>query len=153
MKKIKIFVATHKKFIIPSVLPRENYVIITNGIQLKSDDYDIIVVPKSYKDEIGGYSDVEMSETYMLKYIYEKNYSFWQKLYLFWTKVIIRKYSCFYYLGIDFFLYNLMPVIIKAIKQSENDTKKAICIPYKNKSSLPSIYPLTLYPAFWVIEE
>lgn len=86
-------------------------------------------------------------------YIYEKNYSFWQKLYLFWTKVIIRKYSCFYYLGIDFFLYNLMPVIIKAIKQSENDTKKAICIPYKNKSSLPLIYPLTLYPAFWVIEE
>ena len=41
-----------------------------------------------------------------------------------------------------------MPVIIKAIKQSENDTKKAICIPYKNKSSLPLDYPLTLYPAF-----
>ena len=71
MEKIKIFVATYKKFIIPSVLPRENYTIITNGIRLQSPDYDIIVVPKSYKDEIGGYSDVEMSEAYMLKYIYE----------------------------------------------------------------------------------
>lgn len=48
MEKIKIFVATHKKFVIPSVLPRENYVIITNGIKLQSPDYDIIVVPKSY---------------------------------------------------------------------------------------------------------
>ena len=54
MKKIKIFVATYKKFVIPSVLPRENYTIITNGIPLRSNDYDIIVVPKSYKDEIGG---------------------------------------------------------------------------------------------------
>ena len=71
MANTKIFVMTHKEFDMNKTLPKENYTIITNGFPLVSDKYDIITVPRGYKDEIGGISDAEMSEVYMLRYLYE----------------------------------------------------------------------------------
>ena len=69
MPNTKIFISTHKPFNMLKKLPRENYTIITNGIPLKTDLYDVIVVPKEFRDELGGYSDAEYSEVYMLKYL------------------------------------------------------------------------------------
>ena len=66
MANTKIFVITHKEFNMINTLPKENYTILTNGFPLVNDKYNIITVPKGYKDEIGGISDAEMSEVYML---------------------------------------------------------------------------------------
>ena len=62
MTNTKIFVITHKEFNMINTLPKENYAIITNGFPLVSDKYDIITVPRGYKDEIGGIVDLMLAD-------------------------------------------------------------------------------------------
>lgn len=68
----KIFICTHKDFNIPDDLSPELYSIITNGIDLgDKSPCKTIIVPESYKDELSGNDDLEYSEMYMIRYLYE----------------------------------------------------------------------------------